>query len=179
MNAFWSEYSSILTRKRHTMTMQWRKTLFLFNSFSHSAISDLHLTCQTPLDVSCTFDNLQHKFPAASTLPSHHQHSWLRSLAECSGAAGRCDAFIISAIIFLQHLLQNIYLDIFLGSFAIYVVTSYVRMMLSNAHVAQFDLEEQMRHCLFVRTGHWVCVLALAAHRMESGEFTQSCGCAA
>ena len=112
----------------------------------------LHLRLGVHLIILWHYVQWQHKFPAASTLPSHHQHSWLRSLAECSGAAGRCDAFIISAIIFRQHLLQNIYLDIFHK-----LVTSYVRVMLSNAHVAQFDLEEQMRHCLWGPDTESVC----------------------
>ena len=37
------------------------------------------------------------------------------------------------------------------------LVTSYVRVMLSNAHVAQFDLEEQMRHCLWGPDTESVC----------------------
>ena len=63
---------------------------------------------KTPLEVNCTSDDLVTLRAVAtqvsSSFHSHHQHSWLRSLAVCSGAAGRCDAFIISAIIFLQHL---------------------------------------------------------------------------
>ena len=79
---------------------------------------------KSPLEVNCISDDLVTLRAVAtqvsSSFHSHHQHSWLRSLAVCSGAAGRCDAFIISAIIFLQHLhTEYLYQDIFLGSFTI------------------------------------------------------------
>ena len=125
MNALWTEYSSNPTRKRHTTTMQWRTT------FSYSTLffrTQQFWICtsraKTPLEVNCTSDDLVTLRAVAtqvsSSFHSHHQHSWLRSLAVCSGAAGRCDAFIISAIIFLQHLhTEYLYQDIFLGSFTI------------------------------------------------------------
>ena len=165
---------NVIQRQCSDVQLFYYLTLFFH---AYTAFLDLHLTCQKSTwsklyiwwscDITCSGNTSFQQLPLAS---SAFMTPIPCSVQRCSRTLwciyNQCNyipatpSYRISISGYLSRVFHNL-------------VTSCVHVMLSNAHVAQFDSEEQMRHCLWDRTR------SLATHGMKSGEFTQSCGCEA
>ena len=147
---------SVIQRQCSDVQLFYYLTLFFH---AYTAFLDLHLTCQKSTwsklyiwwscDITCSGNTSFQQLPLASSafmtpIPGR----------ECSGAAGRCDAFIISAIIFLQHLhTEYLYQDIFLGSFTILLHPVF---MWCCPMLTWHNLIQRSKWDIVCETGHWV-----------------------
>ena len=114
------------------------------------------------VEVGCTFDNLVTLRAVATQVSSSFHSSFASSafMTPIPGRVQRCSRTlwcIYNQCNYIPATPSPEYISGYLSRVFHNLVTSCVRVMLSNAHVAQFDLEEQMRHCLWGPDTESVC----------------------
>ena len=170
------------------MTMQWRKTLLLFKPLfdTQQFLISRHVTNSTG-GCMYVFDNLVTLRAEAIQVSSSFRSSFASSafMTPIPGRVQWCSSRTLWCIYNQCNYIPATPSPEYISGYLSRVFRNLCSYILCSHDVVQCSRGtiwfRGANETLFVRAGHWVCVLALAlaAHGMESGEFTQSCGCAA